>query len=70
MTQESTNFDGRQEWSWDSDPGTQSGTLRVTDWQDAAVIVDGGPKIISFVIDGVFNDGGDVRQYGWARLNQ
>ncbi len=63
-----TMNDGRQEWSWDSDPGTQSGTLRVTDWQHAAVIVDGGPKIVSFVIDGVFNDGGDVRQYGWARF--
>jgi Concanavalin A-like lectin/glucanases superfamily/BNR repeat-like domain len=60
--------DGRQEWSWDSDPGTQSGTLRVNDWQHAAVIVDGGPKIVSFVVDGVFNDGGDVRQFGWARF--
>jgi hypothetical protein len=60
--------DGRQEWSWDSDPGTQSGTLRVGDWQHMAVIVDGGPKIVSFAIDGVFNDGGDVRQYGWARF--
>jgi Concanavalin A-like lectin/glucanases superfamily len=60
--------DGLQEWSWDSDPGTQSGTLRVNDWQHAAVIVDGGPKIVSFVVDGVFNDGGDVRQFGWARF--
>jgi hypothetical protein len=32
------------------------------------VIVDGGPKIVSFVVDGVFNDGGDVRQFGWARF--
>jgi hypothetical protein len=60
--------DGRQEWSWDSDAGTQPGTLRVNDWQHAAVIVDGGPKIVSFVIDGVFNDGGDVRQFGWGRF--
>ncbi len=60
--------DGRQEWSWGSDPGTQTGTLRVGEWQHAAVIVDGGPKIVSFVIDGVFNDGGDVRQYGWGRF--
>ena len=30
--------------------------------------MDGGPKIISFIIDGVFNDGGDRRQFGWARF--
>ena len=31
-------------------------------------IVDGGPKIISVVVDGVLNDGGAVRQYGWGRF--
>jgi hypothetical protein len=33
------------------------------------VIVDGGPKIIAFVIDGILNDGGDFRQFGWGRFN-
>ncbi|MGH7956364.1 MAG: LamG-like jellyroll fold domain-containing protein, partial [Opitutaceae bacterium] len=33
-----------------------------------AVIVDGGPKIISFVVDGELHDGGDRRQFGWARF--
>lgn len=33
-----------------------------------AVIVDGGPQIMTFVIDGQFNDGGDVRQFGWSRF--
>lgn len=32
-------------------------------------IVDGGPDIICFVIDGVLCDGKDQRQYGWSRIN-
>ena len=32
------------------------------------VTVDGGPKIVTFVIDGALNDGGPVRQYGWGRF--
>src|SRR5262249_42881011 len=28
----------------------------------------GGPKLIMFVVDGVLNDGGAVRQYGWGRF--
>jgi hypothetical protein len=31
--------------------------------------VDGGPKIISFIIDGKFCDGGDDRQFGWGRFS-
>ena len=33
-------------------------------------IVDGGPKIVTFVIDGVLCDGGTRRQYGWGRFNK
>jgi hypothetical protein len=33
------------------------------------VIVDGGPKIISFITNGQFNDGGEHRQFGWGRFN-
>jgi len=54
--------------SWDSDPGTHEGTLRTGAWQHIVFIVDGGPKIISVVVDGVLNDGGAVRQYGWGRF--
>ncbi|MEO7144739.1 MAG: exo-alpha-sialidase [Bryobacteraceae bacterium] len=61
--------DGVRESSWDSDPGDQDGTLRSGVWQHVIVIVDGGPRIISFVIDGVFNDGGAVRDYGWGRFD-
>jgi len=51
--------------SWDCDPGLidAGGTHHV------AVIVDGGPKIVSFVVDGILCDGGDVRPNGWARFH-
>jgi hypothetical protein len=57
--------DGRTENRWASDPGT------ITTGQPHHVVatVDGGPKIITFVIDGRFCDGGDARQFGWGRLN-
>jgi hypothetical protein len=61
--------DGKTETSWDSDPGTHPGTLKVGDWQHVVVVVDGGPKIITFVVDGVLNDGGPVRDYGWGRFH-
>ncbi|MCC6365430.1 MAG: exo-alpha-sialidase [Bryobacterales bacterium] len=60
--------DGKEQASWDSDYGTQEGTLRTGAWQHIAIIVDGGPRIISYVIDGQFNDGGPVRQFGWGRF--
>ncbi len=53
--------DGTTEARFDSDPGTGPGTLRVGDWQHIVAIVDGGPRIITFVVDGVLNDGGAVR---------
>ena len=31
--------------------------------------MDGGPKIITFVVDGVLGDGGDQRQFGWGRFS-
>ena len=34
-----------------------------------AVIIDGGPDIISFVVDGKFCDGADQRQFGWGRFS-
>jgi hypothetical protein len=57
--------DGRTDNRWLSDPGMlHSGVLH-----HVAVIVDGGPKIISFVIDDKLCDGGDTRQFGWGRFN-
>ncbi len=60
--------DGSREFFCESDPGTHPGTLRVNAWQHIAVIVDAGPRIVSFVIDGEFNDGGSARQFGWSRF--
>ena len=57
--------DGRSESRWDCDPDLlETGKLH-----HLAVIVDGGPKIITFVVDGVLCDGGDYRQFGWGRFN-
>ena len=64
-----TLSDGQRTSSWESDPGTQPGSLKVNQWQHVVVSVDGGPKIITFVVDGVLNDGGSVRQYGWGRFD-
>ncbi|NUQ64094.1 MAG: hypothetical protein HUU20_16590 [Pirellulales bacterium] len=60
-----TLHDGRQESSWECDRGAiQAGKLH-----HMVVSVDGGPKIITFVVDGVLCDGGDDRQFGWGRFS-
>ena len=61
--------DGAVKSEWDSDPGTAPGTLKVGAWQHVTVIVDGGPKIITWIVDGILNDGGAVREFGWGRFN-
>ncbi|MBO0862510.1 MAG: exo-alpha-sialidase, partial [Chloracidobacterium sp.] len=61
--------DGNQQSEWESDPGTFPGSLRINTWHHISVIVDARAKIMSFVVDGVFNDGGAARQFGWGRLN-
>ncbi len=55
--------DGRTQAAWDCDPGL----LEPGKPHHVAVIVDAGPKIISFVVDGLLADGGTHRQYGWGR---
>ncbi len=56
--------DGRAESRWDCDPGL----LTPDEWQHLVVIVDGGPKLITFVVNGLLCDGGDFRQFGWGRF--
>lgn len=57
--------DGRTESRWECDPGMiEPGTVH-----HVMVTVDGGPHIITYVIDGILNDGGTFRQFGWARFN-
>jgi len=56
--------DGRTRWAWGTDPGV----IRAGRPHHLAAVVDGGPKIITFIVDGVLCDGGEVRQYGWGRF--
>lgn len=57
--------DGRAENRWDSDAGAiEAGKLH-----HIAAIVDGGPKVITFVVDGRLCNGGDHRQFGWGRFS-
>ncbi len=57
--------DGTTTVAWDCDPGLlQAGKLH-----HIVATADVGPKIITFVVDGVFCDGGQHRQYGWGRWN-
>ncbi len=57
--------DGRTENAWSADPET----LTAGAPHHLAVVVDGGPRIITFVVDGKLSDGGDFRQFGWGRFS-
>jgi len=57
--------DGRTENRWDCDRGA----LVVGKRQHIGIIVDGGPKLILFVVDGRLCDGGTQRQFGWGRFS-
>jgi len=57
--------DGRTENRWDCDPGV----LIPGELHHVVVIDDGGPKIITFIVDGRLCDGGDRRQFGWGRFS-
>lgn len=57
--------DGRTENRWDCDPGL----LRPGTEHHIVATVDGGPKIITFVVDGRLCDGGETRQFGWGRFS-
>jgi hypothetical protein len=54
------------ETSWDCDPGL----LRPGTWHHVVAVVDGGARIISFIVDGQLCDGGKARPYGWARFSR
>ena len=58
--------DGRTEQRWDTDPGVLQRNRR----HHVIAVVDGGPKIISFIVDGKLCDGGDFRQFGWGRYSR
>jgi hypothetical protein len=57
--------DGRTENRWDCDPGL----LQAGQRHHIVVIVDGGPHLILFLVDGMLCDGGTFRQFGWGRFS-
>lgn len=57
--------DGRSAHGWESDPGA----LMAGRNHRLTVIVDGGPKVILFMIDGRLCDGAGHRMYGWGRFS-
>jgi hypothetical protein len=57
--------DATTENRWSSDPGT----IMAGQPQHIVAIVDGGPKIVTFVIDGKLCDGGEARPFGWGRFS-
>jgi BNR repeat-like domain len=60
--------DGVRKFRWDTDPGTVGPDVP----HHLSFIVDGGPKVISSVVDGRLCDGGesDQRMYGYGRFTQ
>lgn len=57
--------DGNAGCSWECDRGIlKPGVLH-----HIVITVDGGPRIITFVVDGKLNDGGKYAQYGWHRFS-
>lgn len=57
--------DGKTRCTWSSD----AGLLQAGRMSHVVAIVDGGPKIIMFVVDGDLCDGGEQRQFGWGRYS-
>ncbi len=56
--------DGTHAGFWACDRGV----LTPDAWHHVAIIVDGAPDVISFVIDGTLCDGGEESIYGWGRF--
>lgn len=58
--------DGRVKNSWDCDRGL----LKAGQTHHVTIVVDGGPRIITFLVDGKLCDGGTQRLYGWGRFDE
>ena len=56
---------GRSESAWACDHDL----LKPGEAHHIGVVVDGGPKVITFTVDGALCDGGEYRQFGWGRYN-
>ncbi len=58
--------DGERQATWDTDPGVLLGSLI---YHQIAFIVDGGPNLITVVVDGKLCDGSLKRQWGFGRFS-
>lgn len=57
--------DGETESHWSSD----AGLLKPGRTHHVVVTVDGGPHVITFIVDGALCDGGAERPFGWGRFS-
>ncbi|NNJ85652.1 MAG: LamG domain-containing protein [Akkermansiaceae bacterium] len=57
--------DGKHDGRWASDQGL----LKAGQTHHVTAIVDGGPNIITFIVDGKLCNGGEQRIRGWGRFN-
>ena len=58
--------DGQSQVAWDTDPGAiTAGKLH-----HVVIIVDAGPRVVSFVVDGRLLDGGETRSHGWTQYEE
>ncbi|NCO37399.1 MAG: hypothetical protein COZ06_08140 [Armatimonadetes bacterium CG_4_10_14_3_um_filter_66_18] len=55
--------DGKAKATWECDPGL----LTPGKLHHLVATVDAGPRVLTFVVDGVLCDGGSAREYGWGR---
>lgn len=47
---------------------TDMGSLRRRTWHHVGLIVEGGPRVVFTLVDGVVSDGGSLRDRGWVRI--
>jgi len=57
--------DGKHGGSWDLD----ANLLKAGRQHHVVFVVDGGPKIITAIVDGTLCDGGRSRKFGWGRFD-
>jgi hypothetical protein len=55
--------DGWMEQRITSEPCLKTGKNHVV------INIDGGPRVVSFIVNGQFCDGGEYRQFGWQRFS-
>ena len=58
--------DGKNTDRWNCD----AGLITTDSWHHVVMIVDGGPKFITMVVDGVLCDGRAQRDFGWSRFSK